>query len=628
MQKKPKKSAFFIRGQSSLEYLYWTVPLLLIVSVMYLNTMSDSVQTISFNKGSDAVESLAKAADTVHSMGPGSMITTWISHPEGIVDQRISGHTINYKMKMPGGAITDIMSPTKGTITGYVPRTSRSYDVPVRMLDSGIIMIGWGMLMDPPHIYLMIPEGMYSNETTLNLTNERLDLANPTEDAIGGISCNVSGAPENWTLTNTYPSNLNPGESGDVNLVFSVPNEQTSGLYEGRITCSGNDSVAESELTIEVPQELSLIVIKTYIDSEYMSETSEYNLTQPVFFKVSFMDHAGDLTAVSQFNITLKNETHIFKEYLNLSTTSGLYHNAYYLSWDAFEGVWTLEVSAYNHNGYEEETLENESYFNVSGWSWGIAGDDCGEFVGDLGIFMIGDFEDYENPEQLQKDYKENDEEGNGPCGNDMPDCVPDEDRAYVFKDDDPWVIDGNYSLKVNITFNKSSKKEFYSLWHRFFDDPPNNEKSLNWQGYHRLRTEIRAPLMESISERFEFRFALHFLEAELECDSAIESECFNECGCSPKADEIKCECGGNPACLNKCFCSTTFYWEPQFIEYWANDSVQIFDFEINDVDRRYNLGKIIGITFNFTEIKKNDDQGEQIIYVDNIRVIPYNYGG
>ncbi|MFC2154283.1 hypothetical protein ACFLRC_02235, partial [Candidatus Altiarchaeota archaeon] len=317
------------KGQASVEYLVWIAPLLLLVAVLYANAMSDSVQTINFNKANDAVDRLTKAADTVYGMGPGSKVYTVISNPDGILDHSFSGHTIVYKMKMPREGVADVVGVTRGQIKGFIPKDSRSFKVPVRMLDSGVIMVGWGMLMEPSEIYMVVPAGEISNESSLNLTNERVNLTNTLDDTVDGIVCNVSGEIGfwSWWFQGHPPWTLPPGESSDFGLVFQVEENQSAGLYYGAMICESNDSRAETPITIEVPQDFTRLEVKTFSDGDFSVPETIFNQTLPVYFEVKFWDHADELMSVDQFNITVSNESEIQRNYTNLSVSSGVYQN-------------------------------------------------------------------------------------------------------------------------------------------------------------------------------------------------------------------------------------------------------------------------------------------------------------
>ncbi|MFH1722850.1 MAG: hypothetical protein ABH950_09640 [Candidatus Altiarchaeota archaeon] len=380
------------RGQAAVEYLVWIAPLMLLVAVLYANALSDSVQTINFNKANDAVDTLAKAADTVYSMGPGSKIFTVISNPDGIVSQKISGHTIVYKMSLPDDAVVDVVSPTKGWVKGFIPKDQRSYNVPVKMLDSGVIMVGWGMLMEPAELYLVVPEGEQSNYTSLNLTNERVNLTNSMDDYVADIGCNVSGDAGNWTVTSNWPSDLDPGESGEVELVFEVPPAQLSGLYYGLIECTSNDSVAETPVTIEVPRDFSMLTVET-LDQQGQPETS-FNQTYPVYYEINFFDHSNNNMPVDAFNITIANQTHIMQTLDNLTTSSDTpYEGVYFLAWNATPGTYEINVSATDHNGYTTHKLENQTQFTVSKWEW-LTIDECPWNCTDINISLFDAFED------------------------------------------------------------------------------------------------------------------------------------------------------------------------------------------------------------------------------------------
>ncbi|MFC2154681.1 hypothetical protein ACFLRC_04300 [Candidatus Altiarchaeota archaeon] len=659
-----------IHGQSSLEYLIWIAPLILIVGILYANVSSDSVKTINTNMAGATVDSLAKAADTVHSLGPGSKMYSYISNPDGIQTPLITGNIINYKIRKKGNLYSDVVSPTTGEVLGYIPNISRSYKVPVKMLESGIIVVGWGLQIKPEKTYFTAPPGPLTPNIPLNLTNERLNLSNSAEDWITDIQCNITGEIENWTTTHTYPTELDPGETDQIVLIMNIPSGQPPGLYTGLHTCRNHNAITEATIIIEVPRAIQTATITTYNDPGYTFEVDEYNQTQTVYYQTEFRDQSNQLMAIDEFNLTINDSTNPVQNQTHLSTATGIHQDSYYIPLNASLGQYTIEVIANHDNGHTNQTITNNTNFTV--YAHTGDGEECTPGNGStLEESEIDDFEDYENQSELDKNWWEDDERNDptAPCVDEA--CVPNEWRDYVCDDPskecyDPNVITitqeggtSHQSLRANYTFIQNGVKEYYTLEHYFWDDPSNQTiyDFQDWQGYESLHIELRAPTFTSSSDEVELHAGLIFKNPELFCQSAPNSECYNVCGCAPRIDVelLMCDGDGIPgnsndpiipnSCWNQisndiCICTRFYYFEEDIngkekIEYLPpsdpQDTIQYFEWSLKDVDKdekMFNPREAIGVILRFRETTKNsnpdNEDNDDSIYLDEVKLIPY----
>jgi len=130
-----------MKGQSSIEYLMIIGVILLIIIPIFYYAFSSSSSDVRINQANSVVEVLKGAANTVYSIGPGSKKYVWITVPDGVVNSNIDGDEISLKINLYGD-LSDVFSNTKPNVTGQIPIIEGRYQIPVEMLDSGVVVIG------------------------------------------------------------------------------------------------------------------------------------------------------------------------------------------------------------------------------------------------------------------------------------------------------------------------------------------------------------------------------------------------------------------------------------------------------------------------------------------------------
>ncbi|MBU4501735.1 MAG: class III signal peptide-containing protein [Nanoarchaeota archaeon] len=146
------------RGQISLEYVMIVGAVLLVTIPLFFYAIYEANNKIRLNQADDAVNTLANAADTVYSLGPGSKKYVWVSIPNGVESQLVSENEIMLVLSIFGGN-SDIHASSKAVVVGSVPTGKGTYRIAVEALGAGRVRIGEDYLdVTPPVILRVYPE--------------------------------------------------------------------------------------------------------------------------------------------------------------------------------------------------------------------------------------------------------------------------------------------------------------------------------------------------------------------------------------------------------------------------------------------------------------------------------------
>jgi len=158
-----------MKGQAALEYLIIVGALLLIAIPIFYFTTTSSSENIKINEINDAIQSIARKADSVYALGEGNRDFVWITIPKGIEYTLVGNKTI----LAHGTSFGDIDAMTKGDVTGTIPIIPGAYKIRIEMLDEKVF-IGPINDSEPPQIIATSPEGIIgsTNPTLTATTNE------------------------------------------------------------------------------------------------------------------------------------------------------------------------------------------------------------------------------------------------------------------------------------------------------------------------------------------------------------------------------------------------------------------------------------------------------------------------
>jgi len=132
-----------MKAQAALEYIIIAGAILVVVIFLFYYASNKAKDDIKLNQAQDAVNAIAKTADNIYSLGPGSRDYVWITIPESVslsdVDQ--DNKLILLKLNIFGGS-SDIYANTISKVTGSIPYRKGTYLIQVQMLSDGIVYIG------------------------------------------------------------------------------------------------------------------------------------------------------------------------------------------------------------------------------------------------------------------------------------------------------------------------------------------------------------------------------------------------------------------------------------------------------------------------------------------------------
>lgn len=165
-----------MKAQASTEYVILIAVVLVALIPIFYFALQKSNTDIKINQVDDAVNALAKAANSVYSLGPGTKDHVWITMPEGVQDIIINGTEINIKISLLG-KISDVHASTIGNVTGYISTNPGTYKIPVEALSNGIVLVGAVNDTDPPTVTFTSPSGEISEREPIlsATTNEDAD---------------------------------------------------------------------------------------------------------------------------------------------------------------------------------------------------------------------------------------------------------------------------------------------------------------------------------------------------------------------------------------------------------------------------------------------------------------------
>jgi uncharacterized protein (UPF0333 family) len=129
-----------MHGQASLEQLFVTALGITFVGIMFFLSVTMSGDTIRSVQASDTVERLAKTADLVYAMGPGSRMSTEVLIPDNIRAVNISSNRILIRISLTGGD-SDIFAYSKAQLNGTLTRNPGRHTVYFSVDNSSIVQI-------------------------------------------------------------------------------------------------------------------------------------------------------------------------------------------------------------------------------------------------------------------------------------------------------------------------------------------------------------------------------------------------------------------------------------------------------------------------------------------------------
>lgn len=161
------------RGQTAIEMLMLIGFFLIILIPLFFISVSITGASVKQQQADDAVTSLAKAADEVYALSPGTKKYVTVEIPGSVQDDMVEGNEIGLKTTDQG----DIIAYTKAVVVGSIPTEKGRYHVEVEHLASGVVRIGTAPDdATPPTITYKSPSGYACNPITLRVNTDESSI--------------------------------------------------------------------------------------------------------------------------------------------------------------------------------------------------------------------------------------------------------------------------------------------------------------------------------------------------------------------------------------------------------------------------------------------------------------------
>ncbi len=126
-----------MKAQVALEYLLIiALGSAIVIPIFYYSIIYSSESVINA-QAQDAVNTLAKAADHVYSLGSGSSTKVLITIPQNIKNSSVDGKFIVLQLKLSSG-IADIKATTRTDVNGSIPTIAGTYTMLLNMTGTAV----------------------------------------------------------------------------------------------------------------------------------------------------------------------------------------------------------------------------------------------------------------------------------------------------------------------------------------------------------------------------------------------------------------------------------------------------------------------------------------------------------
>ncbi len=144
-----------MKAQVATEYIILLgIVLLAVIPIIYYAT-SESNRSTRINAATDAVNIVARKAESIYALGQGSRDYVWINIPSGVNDSLVSNYTIRLTFENLG----DVAAFPRVNVTGWLPTEQGTYRISVEMLED-VVVIGPTDDTIPPQVVGKAPNGI------------------------------------------------------------------------------------------------------------------------------------------------------------------------------------------------------------------------------------------------------------------------------------------------------------------------------------------------------------------------------------------------------------------------------------------------------------------------------------
>ena len=237
-----------MKGQVALEFmLVIVIGLSLLLPFAYYGFTSFT-DNVKISTAANAVASITNNVDKEYSFGAGSETVITITMPDGININRtgINGSLASIGVTLSNGGTTDVTSKSKTTMIGFLPNSTGTFPVKIRVLRNGSVQVGEIMQASPNSISKIVSP---NNPETFTLAN----VAPPTFGNVNNVNLvaegRVADVINNIDAQGTpipIPS-LPPTANIRINFKAGSP----SGTYEGIIFINSSNG-GEVQVSLNV----------------------------------------------------------------------------------------------------------------------------------------------------------------------------------------------------------------------------------------------------------------------------------------------------------------------------------------------------------------------------------------
>ena len=341
------------KGQMSIEYLALLIALLIAVSGILAYSLFVSQQTIGVQKAQDSASVLARSADQVRALGPGSTIFARINLPEGIKAQVIEGKFVGFVFSY-ADRNTFVFAESKASVMGDIPLKAGEKTVRVEALPTGGVRLGGGLKIIPDSNYATVPAG--SNYSI------QFFAWNDTSTKLTGIDSNLLGDANEFASEEGIGGSLDANAKDQFAVNVQVPEGKASGVYSAVLSVGSREGyLGEALVEIFVPQSLKALKVQTFSDDNYDVAQSVFGQGKTIYYAVDSNDQTGIPLDPDDMNSVFTDPTPLDVNTLASQQSSfGRMASAYQLGCNAKQGQWkiTSAASAYG-------TLSAQANFTV-----------------------------------------------------------------------------------------------------------------------------------------------------------------------------------------------------------------------------------------------------------------------
>ena len=173
-----------MRAQLAIEYVIVIGIILIALIPIFYYSLTESSRVTRINQANDAVNTLARAADGVYSIGPGTRKYVWINMPGGVRGYSLANKTVLINLFVFGG-VSDVFSQAKADLAGVIPLSGGEHRIKVEMLETGYVLFGEANDSIAPVITWTSPRGTINyNGIILRATTNEYAVCKYDEDDV------------------------------------------------------------------------------------------------------------------------------------------------------------------------------------------------------------------------------------------------------------------------------------------------------------------------------------------------------------------------------------------------------------------------------------------------------------